>query len=84
MERINDFKTFVAGISETTTNDSVSNVNEADIKSDEDFKEYAEVILKKAFGEDYDAEKAKATIDGIIQKNDGDYGAMVGVLQASM
>lgn len=59
-------------------------VSEAEVKSDDDFRDFAEATLKKAFGDDYDEEKAKKTIDGIIQKNDGDYGAMVGTLQSSV
>ena len=59
-------------------------VNEAEVKSDEDFKEYAETVLKKAFGEDYDENKAGEVIDGLISKYSGDYGAMVGALQSSL
>lgn len=59
-------------------------VTEAEVKSDEDFKEYAETVLKKAFGEDYDENKAGEVIDGLISKYSGDYGAMVGALQASL
>lgn len=59
-------------------------VTEAEIKSDEDFKDYAETILKKAFGEDYDEAKAGEVIDGILSKSDGDYGAAVGMLTSSL
>ena len=59
-------------------------ISEAEVTSDDDFRDFAEATLKKAFGDDYDEEKAKKTIDGIIQKNDGDYGAMVGTLQSSI
>jgi len=59
-------------------------VNEEDITSDDQFKEYATAILKKAFGADYDEAKATDVIDGLISKHDGDYGAMVGALQSSM
>jgi hypothetical protein len=34
-------------------------VSEAEIKSDAEFKEYAETVLKKAFGEDYDEAKGQ-------------------------
>lgn len=60
-------------------------INEAkEIKSDADFKEYADAILKKAFGDDFDEAKAKEVVDGLTSKYSGDYGAMVGALQASM
>lgn len=61
-----------------------SAINEADIKSDSDFKEYAETVLKKAFGKKYDADKAKETIDGILSKSKGDYGAAVGMLTSGL
>ena len=64
--------------------DDDDEISEAEVTSDDDFRDFAEATLKKAFGDDYDEEKAKKTIDGIIQKNDGDYGAMVGTLQSSI
>lgn len=59
-------------------------INESEINSDEEFKEYAETVLQKAFGEDYDEAKAKEVIDGILSKVDGDYGAAVGMLTSSL
>ena len=59
-------------------------VNEADITSDDQFKEYAMKMLKDAFGADFDEAKATETADGLISKYDGDYGAMVGALQSTM
>ena len=59
-------------------------INEAEINSDEEFKEYAETVLQKAFGEDYDEAKATKVIDGILSKVDGDYGAAVGMLTSSL
>ena len=58
--------------------------NEAEVKSAEDFKEYAFSVLQKAFGEDFDEAKAQEVVDGLISKHDGDYGAMVGALQSSL
>lgn len=58
--------------------------DDAKVDSDEEFTEYATTLLKKAFGEEYDEEKASNTITGIIKKYDGDYGAMVGALQSSL
>ena len=58
--------------------------NEAEIKSDEDFKEYAYEILKKAFGEEFDQTKADDVVNGILSKSDGDYGKAAGILQSSL
>jgi len=59
-------------------------VNEAEVTSDEDFKEYATNVLQKAFGKDFDEAKANEVIDGILGKVDGDYGAAVGMLTSSL
>ena len=59
-------------------------VNEEEIKSDDEFKEYAMSVLKKAFGADFDEAKAGEVADGILKKCDGDYGACVGMLNSSL
>ncbi|NND24131.1 MAG: hypothetical protein HKN86_05490 [Acidimicrobiia bacterium] len=59
-------------------------VNEAEVTSDEEFKEYAFSVLQKAFGDDFDEAKAQEVVDGLISKNSGDYGAMVGALKSSL
>jgi hypothetical protein len=59
-------------------------VNEAEVKTDEEFKEYAFTVLKKAFGKDFDEAKADEVVSGILSKVDGDYGSAVGMLQASL
>lgn len=59
-------------------------VTEAEIKSDDEFKEYAFTVLQKAFGDDFDEPKAQEVVDGLISKYNGDYGAMVGALQSSL
>jgi DNA-directed RNA polymerase subunit K/omega len=58
--------------------------NEAEVKSDEDFKEYAFSVLQQAFGDEFDEEKAQEVVDGLLTKHDGDYGAAVGALQSSL
>jgi len=63
---------------------SESVVNEAEIKSDDEFKEYAFTVLKKAFGDDFDEAKGQEIVDGILSKSDGDYGAAVGMLTSSL
>lgn len=61
-----------------------STINEEDITSDEQFKEYAEAVLKKAFGDEYDEDKAQEVVDGLTSKYSGDYGAMIGALTSSL
>lgn len=61
-----------------------SKVNEAEVKSDEEFNEYAVTVLQKAFGDKYDESKAKQVIDGILAKAKGDYGVAVGMLTSSL
>jgi hypothetical protein len=61
-----------------------TNLDEAEVKSDEDFIEMATTIYKKAFGDKYDEEKAKEAAEGMLKKADGDYGAAIGMLQSSV
>jgi len=61
-----------------------SNVNEAEVSSAEDFREYATAVLQNAFEEDYDETKAEEVIYGLISKHGEDYGAMIGALQSSL
>jgi hypothetical protein len=58
--------------------------NEAEVKSDEDFKEYAFSVLGQAFGDKFDEEKAQEVVDGLLDKHGDDYGAAVGALQSSL
>ena len=59
-------------------------ISEAEVKSDEEFKEYAFNVLQKAFGEEFDAEKAEEVVDGILKKCGSDYGACIGTLTSSL
>ena len=59
-------------------------VNEKEIKSEDEFREYAQVVLKNAHGNDYDESIAKETIDGILAKAKDDFGAAVGMLTSSL
>ena len=59
-------------------------VTEAEVKSAEEFKEYAFSVLKQAFGDDFDEAKAQEVVDGLVDKHGEDYGAMVGALQSSL
>ena len=66
----------------TATFESV--VTEADVKSGDEFKEYAMTVLKKAFGDEFDEAKAGEVVDGILKKCGDDYGAAVGMLTSSL
>jgi heat shock protein HspQ len=58
-----------------------SNISESEINSDEEFREYAETVLKNQHGEDYDQTKADEVINGLLSKKEGDdYGALIGML----
>lgn len=59
-------------------------LSEAEINSEEEFTEYAHEVLKKAFGTEYDEAKAKETIDGILAKAEGDFGAAIGMLTSGL
>ena len=63
-------------------NESV--VNEAEINTDEEFKEYAFTVLKKAFQKDFDETKANDVVDGILSSSEGDYGVAIGMLVNSI
>ena len=67
----------------------IANVNEGEVKSEEDFREYAENKFKEAFGDDLDEDKMNDTINGILNDNkelvdNGDWGALVGILNKSL
>ena len=59
-------------------------VNEAEVTSDEEFKEYAFAVLGKAFGDDFDEEKAQEVVDGLLSKHGEEYGAAIGALTSSL
>jgi hypothetical protein len=63
-------------------------VCEAEIKSEKEFKEYAEKKFKEVFGDDLDKDEMNKTIDGILKDykkdaDNGDWGILVGVLNKS-
>lgn len=64
------------------------NEGEESIKSEEDFRDYAENKFKEVFGDELDEDEMNETIDGIIEDNqdaieDGDWGKLVGILNKS-
>lgn len=68
--------------------DKEANKAEESIKSEEDFRDYAENKFKEVFGDDLDEEKMKETIDGLLNDNKdlvdaGKWGELVGMLNKS-
>lgn len=66
----------------------VANVNEAEIKSEEDFRAAAKAKFEEAFGDDLDEDKMNKTIDGILKDNKdlveaGEWGELIGILNKS-
>ena len=62
------------------------NVNEGKVTDEKSFRELAESKLKEAFGDEYDKDKAKEMVDGILEDNKElvekeDWGALVGILE---
>lgn len=62
------------------------NVNEGKVTDEKSFRELAESKLKEAFGDEYDEDKAKEMVDGILEDNKElvekeDWGALVGILE---
>lgn len=58
------------------------------IKSEKEFREYAENKFKEVFGDELDEDKMNNTIEGILNDNKedaekGDWGKLVGVLNKS-
>lgn len=63
-------------------------VNEGEIKSEKDFREYAENKFKEVFGDELDENQMNETIDGLLDENKdlvdaGEWGELVGMLNKS-
>ncbi len=60
-------------------------INEGEIKSEKEFREYAKNKFKEVFGDELDEEKMKKTIDGILDDNkelvdNNEWGELIGIL----
>ena len=57
-----------------------------EVTDEKTFREYAENVLKKSHGDDYDENIAKKVIDGIVDKvgKDGDWGQAIGRLTSGL
>ena len=63
-------------------------VNEGEIKSEKDYREYAKTKFEEVFGDDLDEKKMNDTIDGLLKDNKdlvdaGEWGELVGMLNKS-
>ena len=63
---------------------SEAKVNEAEVKSDDEFKEFAFTMLKAAFGSEFIQKKAQDIVTGILKKCGDNYGSAVGMLKNSL
>lgn len=58
---------------------------EAEIKSEKDFREYARKKFEEVFGDELDEDKMNETIEGILKDNaevveKGEWGELIGIL----
>lgn len=63
-------------------------IMEGEIKSEKDFRNAAKAKFEEVYGDDLDEDKMNDTIDGILNDNkdlvdDGDWGALIGILNKS-
>ena len=63
-------------------------IMEGEIKSEKDFREYAENKFKEVFGDELDEKEMNDTIDGLLKDNKelvdaGEWGELVGMLNKS-
>lgn len=63
-------------------------IEEGEISSEEDFREYAKNKFEEVFGNDLDEDQMNETIEGILKDNKelvekGDWGSIVGILNKS-
>ena len=80
---VNGLKTFSSEIAidaDSLVKENAETVNEAEIKSEKEFEDYAMDVLKKSHPDDFDESIAKKVIDGLKDKYKDDFGAMVGAL----
>lgn len=66
-------------------NEHYTELNEAKITSEKQFREWAETVLKKAHGDNYDQSIADKTIKDLSgDVKDGDWGEAVGRLSSGL
>jgi hypothetical protein len=63
-------------------------INESEIKSEKDFREYAKTKFEEVFGDELDEDQMNETIEGLLDDNKdlvdaGEWGELVGMLNKS-
>ena len=63
-------------------------INEGEVSSENDFREYAENKFKEVFGDELDEDEMNETIEGLLNDNKelvekGEWGKLVGILNKS-
>ena len=86
---LDKFNAYVKTIKEDLTKGksqkSKTNEAETEVTDEKSFREYAESVLKKAHGDDYDEDIAKKVIDGIVSKVENDnWGEAIGRLTSGL
>lgn len=67
--------------------DIKANVTEGEVESEKDFREFAEKMSKEAFGDKFDEDKFKDTVDGFLKDHedlvkDENWGELIGIWKA--
>jgi hypothetical protein len=86
MKNITDFINEALAIEANETNEQF--ITEGEVKSEKDFREYAENKFKEVFGDELDEKEMNDTIDGLLKDNKelvdaGEWGELVGMLNKS-
>lgn len=81
-------KTLTEFLNESLNNQEQTEVNEAEIKSEQEFKDAAKAKFEEVFGDELDEEKMNDTINGILEDNknlveNGEWGELMGILNKS-
>lgn len=81
-------KTLTEFLNESLNNQEQIEVNEAEIKSEQEFKDAAKAKFEEVFGDELDEEKMNDTINGILEDNknlveNGEWGELMGILNKS-
>ena len=82
MKNLTDFINEQLKINETLM------INEGEVSSEKDFREYAENKFKEVFGDELDENEMNETIEGLLNDNKelvekGEWGKLVGMLNKS-
>ena len=74
-----------ADAAEKDADKAKSKAGQDEVTDEKSFREYAEGVLKKAHGDDYDEKIGNKVINGLIDKTkDGDWGAAIGRLTSGL